>query len=188
MAKDSNNDWQEATAQTLARTDIRGEYEGMGLRTRGDVSSTGYVTCHAIDREDKTPSARIFVGDGPKRGRYRDYGPGGQSLGFFDFAAEYGPYSDWRKAREHFASKAGVKLPRSAEKLKRDLFEFYPLTPTTAKIYAATKPPIKGRAIIEAGGRANRWPASKRLSAQRKQHLIVFPARGAGGLDQDPVG
>ena len=109
--------WKEATQQVLLALDLKAEYAALGLRLAGDKPrQTGWLPAHAMGREDRTPSAEINIGDGPARGRYRDFGNGTtESLSLFDFAALYGPAADWKEARNHYAKKAGIKLPRGAK-------------------------------------------------------------------------
>src|SRR5437879_1977828 len=78
-------------------------------------TAKGWLPCHAIDREDHSASAAIFVGEGKARGRYRDMGGSGLSLSFWEFAGKFGGYGDWREARRHFAHKVGTSLPVGAE-------------------------------------------------------------------------
>lgn len=53
----------------------------------------GWVECHAVDREDKTPSA----GFDPVTGVYHDFGSA-LKLSFFDLAVALGVYRDWKEA------------------------------------------------------------------------------------------
>lgn len=53
----------------------------------------GWVYCHAIDREDRTPSAALNV----ETGRYVDFGTG-LRLSFVDLGIALGRYSDHRQA------------------------------------------------------------------------------------------
>ena len=111
-------DWESARRQILERLDISAEYTALGVRAAGSASSSGWVPVHAIDREDKTPSAAINIGEGESRGRYRDFGGCCASLSIFDFAVTYGGLGDYREAVKHYAKKAGVELPKSREDRK----------------------------------------------------------------------
>lgn len=185
---DLKQKWTEANAEILQRLDIGAEFERMGLRLASSKPrATGWLPCHAIGREDRDPSAEINVGDGPARGRYRDFGGGGESVSFWDFASRYGPGGgDWREARKHYADKLGVKLPTGKEDLPRDRFDFFDLTPGVCLLYANRKPPVTPQAILECGGVGARWP--RNLPPEILQHLICFPSYGAGLLDSDPIG
>ncbi len=188
MAQDARAKWHDANLQILARLDIEAEYRSLGVRIASGARAraTGWLPCHAIDRDDSDPSAEINVGDGPARGRYRDFGGDGQSLSLFDFAARYSSISrDWRDCRSHYAKQTQVKLPDGSDELPADRLDFYPLTPSIARLYAERKPGITAEAIIAAGGIAARYP--KGLRPELQQHLIAFPMFGSGLLDLEPT-
>lgn len=90
---------------TVAALDLRAEAEALGLRFAAGAqpSDAGWLACHAIDREDSTPSATFNV----RTGRYRDHGGNGVSLSLFDLAAATGAFPDWRAARDDYAAKLG---------------------------------------------------------------------------------
>jgi hypothetical protein len=105
-----NTRFTEAAREILERLDIEHEYRGLGLRIVGRAPApSGWVTCRAMGRNDKRPSAAINIGQGKARGRYKDHG--GDGLSFFDFAAKFGGFADWRAARAHYANKVDVALP-----------------------------------------------------------------------------
>lgn len=64
-----------------------------GLRVASNRASKGWRSCHAIGREDRTPSAQVSE----ESGWYVDFATG-ESFGFFDLAARLGVYADWRDA------------------------------------------------------------------------------------------
>ena len=181
---------QEANHAILAALDIEAEYRSIGLRipSNARARATGWMPCHAMGREDNSPSAEINVGDGPARGRYRDFGGGGETLSYFDFAAKHGSGygSDWRQVRNAKARDLKIKLPLGAEEVPADKFEFFDLTPGTLLLWAKTKPPVSAAAVRAAGGRGARWP--KGLRAELTQHLIAFPMFGGHLLDLEPIG
>ena len=91
--------------EILSRLDIAQAYRDMGLKFNGQSpNSDGWLSVHAAGREDKNPSASINV----KTRRYKGHTTG-ESLSLFDFAAKYGGYGDWRRARAFFAEKVGLK-------------------------------------------------------------------------------
>lgn len=192
MAKTKDQAWTEATAELLSKLDIAVEYELLGLKLSASrARPTGWLPCHAMGRDDNSPSAEINVGEGPARGRYRDFGGGdGQTLSLWEFAARFGGPSfgnDWRTARRHFATKAGVDLPKGKEDdVPADAFEFYPLTPGALLTWCAKKPGITAKAVLDCGGIGARWPRT--APAELQQHLIAFPAFGSGLLDLPPCG
>lgn len=186
----SSQKWADANRAILAALDIEAEYRRIGLRIDGPgrARATGWMPCHAMGREDANASAEINVGDGDARGRYRDFGGGGESMSLFDFAAKYGSGfgGDWKQARNHFARQTGVKLPKDAEQRDADKFEFFDLTPGTLLLWSKSKPVITAAAVMAAGGRGARWPL--KLPAELTQHLITFPCFGGSLLDLEPVG
>ncbi len=179
--------WKEATRQILVAMDVRSEYTAMGLRVSSSKPrTTGWLPCHAIDREDRTPSAEINVGDGPARGRYRDFGGDGTSYSFFDFAVAHGPFVDWKQSRNHFAKQTGVKLPRGDEDARAvDKLELYDLTPVGKMMWCRRKQGVSPRAISQVGGRGARWPRG--LAPQIQQFLLTIPMFGSALLETDPV-
>lgn len=66
--------------------------ESWGLRVAGRANTSGWCPCHAIDRDDRTPSASIHEGSGTY------WEPGERSISLFDLAVRLGIYSDWREA------------------------------------------------------------------------------------------
>lgn len=67
-----------------------------GVQFSGRSSPRGWRPCHAIDREDKRPSAAMHV----ESGTYVDLGSGTR-LKFFDLAVALGAYGDWKTAKNH---------------------------------------------------------------------------------------
>jgi hypothetical protein len=64
-----------------------------GLRVASDrPNGAGWIPCHAIGREDRTPSASISA----ESGRYWE--PGTRTIGLFELAVRLGAYADWRDA------------------------------------------------------------------------------------------
>ena len=177
--------WQEINSQIISQLDIADEYESLGLRIpdKSKVGSSGFISCHAIDRADTHPSAAINV----NTGRYRDLGGSGQSLGFFDFAAKYGRFPDWRAARQHFAELVGMSklLPKSAER-PDDRFEFLggPFNPVLCLGLCRKKTGVTAESIQLCGGRIARYPAK----SHTPQYVVVFPAYGENLLDAEPRG
>ena len=62
--------------ELVAKMDILAEYEAIGLRVAKGArpNAEGWLSCHALGREDNKPSAVINVGTNPKaRGIYKDF-------------------------------------------------------------------------------------------------------------------
>lgn len=188
---DAKLKWQEATQQILQSLDIAAEYALLGVRMAGGgkakVSAKGWMQCHAIDREDVSPSAGINVGDGPMRGRYKDFAGDGKTINLFDFAAtKAGKFGgDWKQARNHYARQTGVKLPEGAEELVADRLELYDASFGVLSAYAAGKPGVTVRALKAVGAKGARWP--KGLSAEKTNHVLAFPMYGSALLDLEPT-
>ena len=74
--------WQDAPRAIFSRLNLETEFTKLGLKIKlgARPSSTGWLSAHAMGREDKTASASINVGDGPSAGRYRDFGGNGDRL------------------------------------------------------------------------------------------------------------
>lgn len=181
--------WKEAAAQILVSLDLRAEYASLGLRiATSKPRATGWLPCHAMGRPDKTPSAEINVGDGPARGRYRDFGDGGgESISFFDFCAKHGPYKDWKEARDHFATKTDTKLPKSDEAGRpADKFGFYEMSGAAKLTWCRKMAGIEPRAVDQVGISAANWP--KTAPERLRQTLMTAPMFGHAGLELDPVG
>lgn len=182
-------EWKECERQILAALDVRSEYEAMGVAfARDRTSASGWLACHAVDREDNNASAAVNVSEGPLRGRYRDMGGEGLSLSFWDFAARFGHYSDWREARRHFAGRTGVRMPVGSEPHQpRD--QVYFLKPSVGEVALGQWATIKGGFDLDAvkavGGLYGRYP--KRAKAELAQSVAAFPAyNGPEWLDGEP--
>src|SRR5262245_11390503 len=94
--------------RVLDALDLRAEYQRLGIRfptTR--PTSNGWLSCHAVGRDDRSASAAVNL----NTGRYKDHGGDGDNLSFFDFAAIHGGHGDWKAAREHYARQVGLHQP-----------------------------------------------------------------------------
>lgn len=183
--------WAEAERLILAALDIEAEYVRMGLRVdhRHKPSQSGWLACHAHGRQDKNPSASINVGDGPIRGRYHDFGGGGESVSFWDFAAQHdGRFrGDWRIARRFYAAQTKIELPDGPEEDPADSFEFFDITAGMLLNYSRKKPGVSAQAIRDLGGRGARYPKGLDNPAMQQQ-CIAFPMYGEFLLDGEPTG
>lgn len=66
-----------------------------GLRVRGGAHSRqAWVSCHALDREDETPSAGFC----PSTGVYHDFGGSQLKLSLFDLSVALGAHRTWLDA------------------------------------------------------------------------------------------
>jgi hypothetical protein len=179
---------QEAIEQEIAKgLNLLAEYEAMGVEfTRDHAGPSGKATCYSRARGrysdangggDREPSAVVFI----HNGRYFD-SSNGESLSIWDFALRYSTspsFSNWIDAREHFAKRAGVNLPRVgkgksfAEKL--DELHFLPWTPGNEKLTQLWgrfhKQGISLEAVKAAGGRIARWRCYYERDKKTKQPI-----------------
>lgn len=78
--------------------------ESWGLRIASRrPNHAGWCQCHAIGREDRSPSASISA----ETGRYWE--PGERSIGFFELAVMLGAYLDWRDAVADLGRRFGTR-------------------------------------------------------------------------------
>jgi hypothetical protein len=81
-----------------------------GLRfVAGSPNAHGWVSCHAIGREDRHPSGSFHTGSGVYQDR-RD----GQSLSFWDLAVTLGAFRIWQEAVDWVAAQRGLNPYRAA--------------------------------------------------------------------------
>lgn len=95
----------EQKEQILASLDLEAEFFALGVRfAKGRVDSDGWRSCHAMDRDDRNPSAAVNL----KSGYYKSFGDGDEKLSFFDFAVKYGKLGDFASVFKHYAEKVGL--------------------------------------------------------------------------------
>lgn len=178
-------DFADVDRQILAGLDLRAEFAALGVEIVGSAPGPkGYVECHAVGREDRTPSAGVNL----HTGRYKDFGGDGESLSFWDFCAAHGNFANWRAAREHFSRKTGVPLPEPAKggkaggRSKKPNEQLHWLTWNAAQValWARHKPGVTVEAVELAGGRLARY--------LDKYVVVCLPAWGKDLLDSDPTG
>lgn len=79
---------------------------GLRVASRG-ANPKGWWSCHAIDREDSTPSASIHE----ESGVYAELREG-RRLAFFDLAVALGAYGTWEDAKNDLGARfVGVRVP-----------------------------------------------------------------------------
>ncbi len=175
----STDAWRDAEQSILDALDLRAEFASLGVQIADyDPSPNGWLSCHAVGRDDRNPSAAINV----RTGRYRDLGGSGLSLNLWEFAAQFGTaFADWKEARKHYAKIAGVRLPRSEPPVDPAAhLKFLPWSESLVGLWCAKKPGITPAAVWAAGGRWARY---------RDQFMVIaLPIFGPAGVDSDPVG
>ena len=179
--------WDEARSEILSKLDIEAEYIRWGCRIAGEPGGDGWQSCYSMGRDESTPSSGINIGDGPHRGRYRDFGSSGNdsSLSFFFAAATFGGIASSKEAVKHYADITGVKLPESDDPNNwESQIEFTSWVEHRPKIFAANKPPIVGEAIQRMGGVQGNWPRK----SKDPQTVYAFPIYGPQLLQSDPIG
>ena len=197
--------FQQIDAEIIRNLDIIQEYAALGVRFAGKPRQSGKVSCHAVGRDDRHPSAWCCT----RTGRYGDSGGVAgsvgsvpQSLSLWDFAVQFGGQPDWQTARREFARKAGVKVgrvnPDKDETKWRDRLEFQswdePGNITLAQRWCVTKKRgITVDAIRAAGGRLAYYPCFRDEKTgelkRRVRHVqvVALPCYGERLLDADPV-
>ena len=168
------------TREIVQRLDIVAEYRELGVAVvDDDPDGEGWIPCHAYGRDDDNPSAAICISDGV----YKDHGGDGANLSLWDFAAEKaGKFKDWRAAKEHYAEKAGVSLPKRKKDASFDE-HLKPMEWSADLVWlwcAVHKPGITPEAIQAFGGYMARY---------RDQFtVIVLPVRSYDQPSGKPVG
>ena len=107
-----SSQWSTTRELILTKTDLQAEVKAAGLRLCSDSpDATGWIQCHAIDREDNRPSCGLNVSDRSfEIGSFKDHGSG-ERYSFFDLMVKLGKFSDFREAMSHYANQTGVQLP-----------------------------------------------------------------------------
>ena len=177
-------DWAELNAEILLQLDIKREYETIGVQFTGmDASHSGWLPCSAIDREDNNPSAAVNIGQDPNlRGRYKDHGGSGISMGMWDFAARYGSFSDWQDARKHYGRSTNLsnKFPKADQRLSIYSFEPRATQPADQQFdlytqqLVAAYPGTSARALRACGAVYGKYPCK----APHPQWVAAIPTFG----------
>lgn len=180
--------WTDTLSQILESLDIQAEYKAWGVRfpDQAKASDKGWLSCHSPERDDTRPSAAIFVGHGPKRGRFTDRAGTGLSLSFFDAAVRFSPqkFKDWRAARLFYARQTKTTLPRNDKSTRFDSLAFTRFSENAARIWCIKKPPIQTISLALAGARMARYPAQ----SPNPQSILALPVFANGDPDADPSG
>lgn len=189
--KPASNDYQQYTAEVLARLDIAAEAEKLGVQfASAEPGKNGWQECHAIGREDGTPSAVINVGGGRLRGKYRDLGSSERAISFFELAARLGPWSDWQEAREHYATIAGVEPATNGKKPTEpntDQYQPMPWRPESAKAWCSHhKPGVEYDALVAVGAQIVKWPYRDRRG--NGHHCLAIPSHDGRSDTDHPAG
>jgi hypothetical protein len=179
--------WKEIERNILEALDIAAEYAAMGVKFVNDrATDKGWLKCHAITRDDNNPSAAVFVGHGPKRGRWCDLGGEPSSLSFWNFAARFGNHGDWREARKFYAEKTKIALPGGGEpKRPEEAIDFLGTQDTIIAAWCITKGGFDLDAVIDNGGTNGRYP--KKAKVEQSQFVVAFPGfNGPAFADGEP--
>ncbi len=155
--------WKERQQQILEALDLRAVYAELGVRfTAQEPNANGWLACHAMDRDDENPSAGVCVDPAsPAFGKFHDFAQDDKSWSLFDFAAQYGPYADWKAARNHYAQEAKIALPKNpppAGRVRWDQIRVLDNAEADLSRWAESKPPITLEAIVAAEAQVVSWP------------------------------
>ncbi len=172
-------DWQDLNRHILDGLDLQAEFTALGVDFAGrEPKADGWLECHAVDREDETPSAAVNV----QTGRYRDLGGNGLSLSLWDLCVHLRRFSRWQDARDHYAAKAGVKIGTDGKALRdpTEHLAFQPWSEGLVALWCRHKPGVTPEAVQSAGGRMARY---------RDQYTVIaLPVFGARFTAADPIG
>lgn len=196
----SHDDIRALHDEIVARLDLASEFAKLGIRLASSKpTSSGWLACHAIDRDDRNPSAAVNVSGGPGvRGRYKDLGGSGLSLPFFKVAAQlqHGNASNWRESRKHYAEQVGIadELPRrdrdadrDADAVPDDKLKFRnKWQPRAITGLLHHKPGLTAEGCRLTGARIASW--INRYQRADETDVIAWPAFGPELLDGDPSG
>ena len=187
---DSKINWQDIHRQIYLGLDILAEFEALGVRVASRVpNAKGFVDAHAINCEDRTPSASICVQDSPPLGRYTDFRDPARSCFLLEFAVRCGK-GTFTEVLKHYAGRANVKLPSAEYEWTGSRLDFRdPPDPSffELQMYSEGKPGVTVRALKEVGVRAASLP--KTLPPEMRNHVFAFPMYGSSMLlGLDPTG
>jgi len=170
----------------LAAMDIEAEWkELVGLRTVGSVGANGFLTCHAIDKENGDPCAAICI-TGSLRGCYTDRRPGHEGndppLSIFRKKAELSFGGTYWQARDFYAAKYGIAKPE----MKGELVFRGETTPGQRVTYCDHKPGVTPQAMLDCGAKAANYPDFVPLKNQNR--VIAYPFYWADSDSLEPCG
>lgn len=162
----------ELKVTVLEQIDVLAEYQRhCGLTTPNGARprETGFLTCFALGREDRNPSAAINV----ETGVYTDSGSNGRSLSFWDAMVQFGPFRDWFEALNYFAEQLGLPTTglKRPEKQTLDLVEeIGELTYPRCRGFLKRYPFVTLDNLKLCGARFARWKDT--------EYVIAFPVYG----------
>jgi len=155
--------------EIIERLDLAAEFEAMGVQIAGRTPGPdGWISCHAVGREDRSPSAGINI----QTGQYKDHGGDGECMSFWEFAARHGGHGDWRAARKHFADKAGVEMPTATKAGPSEQLTIKPWNAAVVSLWCPHKPPITPEAVRACHGE---------LADYGRFVVVAMPIFGADG-------
>lgn len=182
MAKKSIK-WDELNRAIIAATDIESIYKEIGCEITGHrPSSSGWLQCRALGREDNSPSAAINVSDDDLRGKYKDLGGTGESLSLYDALAKFGKFGTWKDVQKELATRANLlkKFPQEDQERAEDKLSFIEKwSKLVIRDFLKKYPQIHEDALRLAGARIARYPAK----SPQPQYVIAWPVYGPSGFD-----
>lgn len=102
--------WKEFYSLLIDSIDVRSFLEQLGVNFTGACNDKGWAECHAVGRDDRTPSAAVNIATG----YYKDLGPG-PSVPFFQLLVHLGYAQSYRAAVETLATNLKLRsmMPKS---------------------------------------------------------------------------
>lgn len=171
----------ELKAAIIKSLDLVKEYSELGVKftSKTESNSKGWVPCHAIGREDKSPSAAINL----ESGVYKDQGGEGACYSLFDFAVRSGAFADWKAALTEYAKRAGLakKLPKKWDGLQPDekLDWCSTWNPLVCRGFVKKYSGVTIDSLLEVGSKLSRYPAK----SANPTYCLTWPVYGPELLD-----
>jgi hypothetical protein len=158
--------------QILEKLDVVGEYKKWGFKPISDTpSDSGWVNGFAIGRDEKNPSAGIYVGSGPKRGTYKDFASkdADSNLSFFFAAARYGGLGTADSAVAKYAADLHIPIPEQ----RQEAFTVLPWNGICARMIQRRYPMVSDASLKRFGCTKVRWNGHKQRGVA--QQVFTFP-------------
>ena len=149
-----------------------------GIKLTGTVTSKGWSECHAIDRDDSTPSAAINL----RTGVYKDQGGSSESLSIFELAVKLGAFHDFSAAVNSLGDRYGASTKHGRPVVTASPSPFAG-TAADGPPRAAKIPTRQGKTSFEeAISAVARTPKLRNVKAVYQTHWTYHNADGSEAL------